>query len=357
MQLSLPIVVVLVAASLSHAQTQSFTTPAGLVLSEGNNEVFVSQPFYAANARYQYIDGTQNPTAAKTLKGLSLRRRPTAVAGTFPARSTTLTLTLAHTTYASTTTTFSSNYRGGLSTKAYSGPLSMPDLSAGSLPPPAPWAIVIPYTTTFAYNGTEALLVEFQCANTSPADQEYPLDTIQGTVRTGGYGTYNGLAPCQVTGRASPFLINASANPVIASGAVSYSMFATDGPTTQPAAWILGTSQLSSSLGGSVCAPIQPLPLISIGMVTDATGGIGTSEAPIQLTYPYAGIVHQVFAQFAALDAGQAQPLKIALSDDLKYVVGNTGPWNVRRLASLASSTAATGTLSNTYVPVMRHEY
>jgi hypothetical protein len=346
----------LLAATLPIGAQNYFTTPKGFSHPEGNNEVFTSHPLYSANARFQYTDGTQAPTSAKVLKDLAFRRRASEVPGPYGARTTNLTLIYAHTTYSATTTTFATNYKGSSSTTTYSGVLNLPDMSAGPLPLPAPW-VVVPLTTTFPYNGTDDLLIEFQCANTTPSAQQYPLDTIDGTYYPGGYSIYNGIEPCQVTGRTNPFWINANNDPVISGGKVSYDMYATDGPASQAAVWILGLTQIYNNLGGALCAHLQPTPQITVPMMTDAIGNIGTTANPVVLSYSYPGYVHLVFAQFVALDPAQGSPIKVALSDDLRYLVGDTGPWNVRRLSTTSGSTAATGTLTNYYVPIFRHGY
>lgn len=347
----------LVLSSAAFSQTQYFTTPNGFALQEGNTEVYTSQPFYGANTRFQYLDGTQAPTGAKVLKSLELRRRPTEVAGTYPARSTTLTVILAHTTQATPSPTFASNYKGAVSTTVYSGPFNLPDFSAGPGPMPAPFTILIPYTTTFSYNGTDDLLVEIQCAGTTPANQQYPLDCVDAPALPGGYSYYNSGEQCQVTGRTFPFWTNVNNDPTFTGNTVSFDFFGTDGPASQPGAVLLGLGQLYTNLSGLLCARIQPTLDISVPIVTTALGEIGNLANPFTLSYAYPGFVHKVFVQFVALDPTSTSVIKVALSDDIKYTVGDTGPYKVTRIWSSTSNTAVTGTQSTYFIPVMRHGY
>jgi hypothetical protein len=194
---------------------QTFVSPHRFDLPEGNGVVLVSQPFYTPSSRFQLVDGSQAPTGAKVLKALQMRRRPSEVPGIYPARTTTLTLLLAHTVFSATSPTFAANYKGNQATTVYSAALSLPDFSAGPLPAPAPWSITIPYTTSFQYNGNDDLLVELQCQGTSPVGQPYPLDTVDASAVLGGYAFYNGVEPCQVTGQPFPFSIVANRGPAL----------------------------------------------------------------------------------------------------------------------------------------------
>ena len=347
----------LLLTSVAFSQTQYFTTPKGFALQEGNTEVYTSQPFYGANTRFQYLDGTQAPTGAKVLKSLELRRRPTEVPGDYPARTTTLTVILAHTTQATASTTFASNDKGAVSTTVYSGSFNLPDFSAGPGPMPSPFTILVPYTTNFSYNGTDDLLVEIQCAGTTPPSKQYPLDCVDAPAVLGGYSFYNGGEQCQVTGRTYPFWTNANNDPFFTGNTVSFDFYGTDGPASQPGAVLLGLGQLYNNLGGLLCAHIQPTLDISAPVVTNALGEIGNMTSPFTLSYAYPGFVHKVFVQFVALDPTSSSAIKVALSDDIKYTVGDTGPYKVTRISSSTSNTAVTGTQSTFYIPVMRHGY
>lgn len=347
----------LLLTSVAFAQTQYFTSPKGFNLSEGNTEVFTSQPFYGANTRFQFLDGTQAGTSSKVLKSLELRRRPTEVPGPYPARTTNLTVILAHTTQATASTTFATNYKGGLSTTVFSGSFNLPDFSAGPVAMPAPWSILIPYTTNFVYNGTDDLLVELQCAGTTPASTQYPLDCVDAVAVPGGYSVYNGNEPCTVSGHSFPFWSNVNNDPTFAGNVVSYDFYATDAPNSQPGAVILGLGQIYNDLGGALCAHIQPTLDITIPVTTSAIGDIGTAGAPIALSYAYPGFVHKVFVQFVALNPTSTNTIPVALSDDIKYTVGDTGPYALTKVSTTTSSTATTGTLSSFYLPIMRHGY
>src|SRR6185295_17396237 len=97
---------VLCATALSQT---SWISPTGYTFLQGNTDVYSSVPFYAANARFQYLDGTQVGTPRANIKKIEMRRRPSEVPGTYPARTTTMTVIMAHTSIAAVSTTFATN--------------------------------------------------------------------------------------------------------------------------------------------------------------------------------------------------------------------------------------------------------
>ena len=336
----------------------TFTTPNGFHLPEGTVDAVSFAPVFYPNARVQYFDGTQLGTPRPSIQKLEMRRRPSEVAGFYPPRGFDLVVILAHTTFATRSPTFANNYKGGVKTIAFSGPVTFPDFSAGPLPMPAPWAVAVLFTTPFSYNGTDDLLLELQCSNQGGIGMDYPVDCVDGKQRVGGYVSDSTFDYCMVGSLGfSSWVANL---PSLQGGTVSFGLYATDGPVSQAGALILGLSQLGSDLGGKLCTALQPNPDATLGIVTDVLGQVGSATSPLTLAYGWPGYVHKVFSQFVALDATQVAPIKVALSDHMKWTIGTTGPYQVASYlatARYAPPTALTTGVAYPEVPVLRWTY
>src|SRR5262245_11678149 len=239
---SLTGVTALLALASSALCQSSWLSPAGYSFVQGNTDAFSSVPFYAANARYQYLDATQVGTPRANINRVEIRRRPSVVPGNFPARTTTLTVIMAHTSLASVSTSFATNYKNAAATTVYSGPFNLPDLSAGPISAPSPFTIAVPFTTNFSYNGADDLLIEFQCAGTSPSAQHYPLDCVDAPAIANGFGFFNSEEHCTVG--ANPFYINFDHAPTWAGANVTLDQYGTGAPPSQPGAILIGIGQL-----------------------------------------------------------------------------------------------------------------
>jgi hypothetical protein len=152
-----------------------------------------------------------------------------------------------------------------------------------------------------------------------------------------------------------PVLINATTTRVISAGKVSYDMYATDGPASQAAVWILGLTQIYNNLGGASARTCSRRRMIIGPMMTDAIGNIGTTATRSCSRYSYPATCTSCSRSSSALDRRRARRSRSRCRRP--QVPGRRhGPWNVRRL-STSSITAATGTLTNYYVPIFRHGY
>lgn len=339
------------------AQT-TFLTPNGFALPEGSVETPSYAPTFYPNARVQYFDGTQVGTPRPHLNKLELRRHPSTLSGFYPGRSFDLVVILAHTSLAARVPTFANNYKGGLATTVFTGTVNWPDFSVGPLPMPAPWSIAVPLYITFSYNGVDDLLVEFQCSNQGGIGMEYPVDCIDAKQRLGGYVADSLFDYCMVGSLG--FSSWVAQTPVLQGGTVTWSLYASDGPTNQAGALVLGVSQWGSDLGGSLCAALQPNLDLVIPVVTDALGAVASPANPMVLAYGWPGFVHKVFTQFVALDPMQTSPIRVALSDHVKWTVGTTGPYAVASYLATARYAPPTNLLSgavNPDIPVMRWTY
>lgn len=354
-----PTSLLLLASSLA---AQSYTTsPSGYLTTESTTSPpFSTTPFYSANSRYQYFDGS-NKGAPKTFKALSVRRDGTAT-GTFPARTLNLALILSHTNLATASTTFASNYVGTPTTVIARKSFNLPDISALPTTPPAPFGVIdFPFDagSSFAYDGVQDLLIEFQVDGTTPASSSYSLDTVDVPTSPGvGTTSYiNSSDACTTPGNTSKFWIFVQAPTTDASNVSSLKNYAVRGVANAAGAWVLGLSDIN--LGGIFCATLHSSAEIIVPVTFDAAGGVGSSTAPLIASFPFPG-AFTAYTQFACLDNSQA-PQPLALSDAAKNNVVGYVPLQNARISTTSTTTLPpallTGSRSGFYYLISRLEY
>jgi hypothetical protein len=137
-------------AGAAAAAQQTFLVPAGFALDEGDSEAFETQPFFAANARFQYVDGgAARHAAAEPSTSSSFRRRLPSSRPVPGADDVADGRARAH-GGGHAVDDVRGQYKGGLATQVLGGAFALPDLGAGPLPLPAPWSVLVPFTAAFA---------------------------------------------------------------------------------------------------------------------------------------------------------------------------------------------------------------
>jgi|SoiMethySBSTD1v2_1073268.scaffolds.fasta_scaffold440049_2 hypothetical protein len=315
MQATIPLCATLLAALLpcrAFAQ-RTETSPPGWGATESlTTPALSAHPFYAANARAQYVDDGLRGTPIAAISKVELRRDGTAPAGSYPARTTNLALLLAHASSAAVTTQFATNYAGVPTTVVARKKISLPDLSAPS-GQPEPWSVAIPFDSGqgFSYDGNNALLVEFQCDGTAPADKEWPLDAVDtcdpgvGQVRL-----LDSFGYCLT--RNGPFWLFVRPPLTSAANVVTLAVFARGAPSS--AAGALGIGLTDPNLPGILCNNLRTSAEILLPVTSNATGEVGSPALPMTVPAPFVGEI-AVCLQMVALDSFQAPRPNVALSD------------------------------------------
>lgn len=347
-------------ASIAPAQTQ-FTSPPGIG-ADGSSSVSFLQPFVtsASGRRYQYVLGDIAAVPAsggEQISALALRPDPTA--GTSAARTVDLTLVMDHADVGALSATFAANYSGSETVTMSATALNLPATSGGS-----GFAIALPLSAPFTYLGDHhptparsALLVEFRTANVSAAGA-YTLDCVDGTLAEDvGTSTYLGLEGCVVAPNTAPFDIY-KRGPTSAGGMTTCGVYGQRAPQSAAGILSIGVTDPNSTFAGLLCAPLRAAPdVVALITATSATGTLGSAAIPIDLVLPdlFAGQGVRFYPQFAVLAAARVAPaLPVALSDAVQWDLTAPNPVPRRLIYSNAASTAAIGTTTLLFVPVLR---
>ncbi|MCC6671906.1 MAG: hypothetical protein IT458_12660 [Planctomycetes bacterium] len=325
---------------------------------EGASSSTAYAPWYGSSGqgRYQWISGENKGTPIPAIKKFEMRRDGLAATSTgYAARTTDMEVVMAHADYATLTTTYANNYKNAQSTVVFTRkPVSLPN-HGPNVGSPAPWSIAVQYDTPFAYNGTDSLLFEVSCQNTTPTGT-YSLDCEPG-LAPGGTGAYVDTAGQCTTPNGGFDIFLGSPSIALTPTTVTIRPYGTGGPSSQPGVLGLGLVDLNSNFGGVLCAKLRTSMDVLIPVNTTATGAIGSSSAPILLTFPNPGVNATLYGQFAVLDPSQTSPfVPVALSDAVRYTIVPNGV-QLRTIWNDTSATAATGTLSFSGFSVVRFTY
>lgn len=347
-------------AAVAPAQTQ-FTSPPN-VGADGSSSVSFLQPFVtsASGRRYQYILGDVAAVPASGGVQISaLALRPDLAAGASAARTLDLTLVMDHADATALSATFASNYSGSQTVVLTAPALNLPATTGSS-----GFAITLPLSAPFTYLGAHhptparsALLVEFRTTNVSSAGA-YTLDCVDGTSGDDvGTSTYLGLSGCIVAPNSAPFDIY-KRGPTTAGGMTTCGVYGQRAPLSAAGILSIGITDPNSTFAGLLCAPLRAAPnVVALITATSATGTLGSAATPIDLVFPdlVLGQSMRFYTQFAVLDAARSAPeLAVALSDAVQWDVTPANPVPRHLIYSNAAATAATGTASLSFVPVLR---
>jgi len=339
---------------------RQFTSPPG-VGADGDSVVSSLQPFHAAanGRRFQYVvdDARHLPgMAGESISAIALRPDPGAPASA--ARTATVDLVVDHTEFATLSTAFAANYSGSETTYAL-GTVSLPATTGSS-----GFAIAFPLSAPFVYFGVHhptrptrtALLVEFRTTAVT-GGTFYSLDCADGTLAPSvGTASYLGLQPCVVPPNAGGFDV-VKHPPSTAGGQTAIAWHALRGPASAFGILAIGLTDPDTDYGGLLCAPQRASLDVVLPVTTDGQGSIGSFANPIRLTFPdlRAGQTLRAFSQFVVYDPARAAPqAAVSLSDAVQLDL--TAPRTVDRrlLYATTAANAATGTLTEQFVPVFR---
>lgn len=335
-----------------------FSSPPGLTrgANAGSSSVLSTQPFAAGTTgrRFQYIVGDVT-AGAQTISMLTLQSDSSL---TSVARNIDILLTMGHAmvgTAANPSTTYANNYVSGSAT------IVLDDGSAGhalqvSLPatPNGYDAVPIPLNHTFAYDGTDELIVDFSTIN-GTSTGSYSLDVEPGTTRIDvGTFNYNGLFGCDPRGvgiRQDIFGSTPSSN----GRTTTCNQYMDDGPGNSIGILSIGFTDPNTNFGGLLCAPLRASPDITDYFVTtDGNGNVGSSTNPISIRFADTDTPFTFYTQFVIVDPPRARPeFAVSLSDGLRWDITPPVSHPRRMIYNTASNTAATGLSSTLYPPVM----
>lgn len=338
---------------------QTITIPPGRATTEGESEITPFIPWYSMSGqgRYQWLSGENRGPAIAGIAKLEMRRDGKSGAGVYPARTTDLEVVMAHTNAAAPSTVFADNYKGKVSTVVLPRrTVDLPDHSA-NVGAPAPWTIVIPFDVPFSYNGTDDLLVEMSCLNTSPTGG-YSLDAEDGVPVRSAHADYIDPAGKCTTQQGSFEIFAPMTNFGFVNGEVKLGLFAMGAPAGEAGVLCLGLNDPNSTFDGRLCAPLRTSLDVTVPVTSaNTTGWIGSPMHPLVLSFPDPQATVRLRAQFAVLDVSRQAPmLPVALSDAVMWTVSSKGVllatvWND------VNATATSGQVVTRYVPVMRLTY
>ena len=336
-----------------------FTSPPN-VGPDGGSVVSSLQPFNTALAgrRFQYVtDDVRDvpPTGGELITRISMRPDPSAPQSV--GRTVDVMVVLDHANFPALTTTFASNYSGSQVTHAL-GTVNLPSTTSTS-----GFAVRFVLPSPFLYFGGNnltnpahtALLLEFQTTNVV-GGTTYSLDCVDGTLTpTVGTSTYLGLQPCVVPPHVGGFDIIKS-GPTTSAGQTTFGQHAMRGPISSFGVLLLGLTDPNTDFGGLLCTALRASLDIQTFVFSDAQGAIGSFANPLRVTFPYL-VANQsltLFSQFVMVDPARTAPqLSVSLSDAIRFDMTAPKLIDRRLLWSTLSATAALGTMTVQFVPVL----
>ena len=323
----------LVCASLS-AQQNYYISPPGTESLEGNSSSSIQ--FDYALSRVQQIDNSLLGSSPKVFRSIAYRRNANVVAtavGTIEIE-----ILMTHADFNKITSTYANNYKVAPSTVFAKKKIKI-DWTQ-SAPTPAPFDAVLPFDKPFVYNSTDALL--------------WDSKTTTGTTGPGlSQDWFSGNSPATIYGP-NPSELGAgckTANGTMTLGSSFRSTSATGfdfgwsisgGPSSQPSLLIFGLGAATVPLFCGNLEISQPIVILPYG-TTSATGAIPVNYASSTWNPNLAD--SNIYTQVLALDPTQKSGF--ALSNGLHSRIprkpGGAAPYDIKRIYTLNSATATTG--------------
>ena len=307
------------------AAQQYFTSPAGLVSTEGSsNHDYI---LFAKNKlRWQQLDSSSISSPYANVKSIAWRRDATAANdATWIARTVDLTVVMSHAVgIGSSSTVFANNYKGAPTTVFTKKTVNLPDWTAKPATSPDAWTAIVPFDNMWSYNGVDNFLWEVQAdnnstvgSNNSGSDYGNDFQSGTGSFSTSNAGTIIGTG-CISTGRTSQFTLSTS----LYNHGSKFRMTASASNAPANASVIRHIDLANANLMvPGLCATVYALPTLSIPLGTSsATGSVSTVTID-NIKYNASWIGLKLYSQALALDAGQA-----GLPVSLSYGRENTFP-------------------------------
>ena len=336
-RLSLALLGALSAAPLAAQLT--FTSPPGAQHLEGNSSSGVLWGAAAGHqSRVQQADANFiGEHRMPVILSIAWRRDWPGTA-TAVARTAELTLIMAHTDYATFSSTYARNYKDMPVTVFARKTINLPAWTPITGTAPAPFDLKVPYDLPWVYNRVDALLWEGVVTNTGAAGR-YSDDWFSAAAANDWSMTIQESAGCTTAN--GPFQKRDGYRTTASALNVGWEV--RGGPSNAAVTVLLG-AQLQSVAVPGLCAPLAVLPLLTLPLgTTDGAGALPLGATSLTWNPTLAGA--EVAAQAAALDVTQPG-LPIAVSNGtrtvLPKVLGNPGI-NCKRTFTQGSATATTG--------------
>jgi hypothetical protein len=299
-------------------------------------------PWWSATHRYQQIHNDARGRVM-ILRGICLRRDGD-IGGQSSAIARTVDIEISVGTgdFATATGSFASNYTN-TPTKVFNRKnVNLPDFTQ-NLGKPAPWSIVFNFDAPWPYLGMSDLLWDLSVFSTTSSGW-YSMDAHSGYQVTTQNGSSQKIGTgCVATGQTTEMGVSSTMQTSSTASTLSYSWAVSSGRANSPVALLLGITNPDLQIPG-LCAKLFVTPAITIGGMTDGTGGFSLPSVTSPHNPSWDGA--HLHAQAVCADAGRPG-LPYAASHGLDSVVPGLPP-NVCRVWT-NDVNSPTGSRSETY--------
>ena len=327
----------LLAPSLA-SQSFGYITPVGAEFFEGSSSSDIMFGNWNPNTRTQQIDNNLAGRNLPLVRFIGWRRNGSANAGA--AKTTDVTVLMAHADYNTITNVFANNYKTPAQTVFTKKAVNLPDWNAPSGSVPSPFDVVLPLDVPFLYNGQDALL--WDVLNENNPLGIYTQDWVSGTMphTYGDYPTDLG-GGCTTTNGAMTHRCALRANATV----LEMGFKVSSAPPSAGLTMLLGASDPALTIPG-LCGVVHSQPLVFLPIGTADAAGTLPLAFPINTPWTPALAGAPLFTQVIALDTTQPG-IPLAMSNGLRAPIpmtGGAGAINVKRIYNTSSTTNPTGT-------------
>lgn len=289
---------------------QGFTSPAGLITTEGSsNHDYIL--FKYNDLRWQQLDDTSLGINPMQVTRISWRRDGVvALDPTWIARTIDIKVVLSDSVQAGAISEgFDANYLGAPTVAFASRPVSLPDWTAAPAVPPAPFDLNLTLDAPWVYTGVNSYLWELQVTNNaSNSDYGNDFQSATGSTGTSNSGTIIGTG-CIATGQTAAMTLACALKNQVSRFRAGYTV--TRAPALAPAVLFIDGANANLPFPG-LCANLIAMPTLQVGMGNaDAAGAITFALENIPFQPSTVGVT--IYSQAIAIDVGQAG-LPVALS-------------------------------------------
>ena len=284
-------------ASTLPAQGFRYSPPDALTVSGGGN----TYPFFFASQRYQQVHADVRGMAI-VINELGFRRSPAStVYASAIARTIDAEVLMGNGDYATSTTTFASNYTSMPTQAIVRKMINLPDITNPTTASPEPFNILFPFDTPFVYTGTTDLTWDILIhGNTSTG--AYFCDA------RGGYntaGVQNVGTGCVATGQMNTMLQQATVRTLPApQNLIDFAPRIFYGPQAAMCAILMATQTVNTPVPG-LCSNLHVLNVVmTFPGMTATTNGVFTASFTVPFQQNYVGV--PLAFQGVALDSGQS---------------------------------------------------
>ncbi len=319
---------------------QNYTvSPASFATKAGSANTI---PFWSATHRYQQIHGDLKGTP-RVIQGVSLRKGG-GNQTTAGARTNTMTVLMANSSYVNSSTTFAANYAGTPITVVPSTTVNLPDWTQATSSP-EPWTLVVPFTVPFPYTGQQDLLWEFQIHATTSTGY-YSADAYSGSADDTRQATFVNLGTgCLATGFSKPMAQSSRMFSTQSTGLLSFTLSTVNAPVNAPSSIWLSPVNPNLTIPG-LCEKLFSLGTWAFSLTASSTGTVSLPTVTTQHDANWAG--QKLYIQTLSIDLGQTG-LPFALSQGQEATLPGFGPGATPIQRIWANSDTATTGSKETY--------